>query len=136
MRTARDIIADHYAASDRRDLEGMVADLAEHCQWTEMAGSTCAGTYIGVEAIIENVFAGLAEHFDGFTFTLERLIDAGDEVIGIGHYSGTHRQDGQAFRARTLHLWQVKNGKIIRFEQFADTALLWPASSSIPGSRP
>jgi len=132
MRSPHQIVADHYAASDRRDLDGMLADLADHCQWTEMAGSPCAGTYVGVQAIIQNVFAGLAERFDGFTFTLERLIDAGDEVIGIGHYSGTHRQNGQPFRARTLHLWQVKHGKIIRFEQFADTAMLWPAPSSIP----
>jgi len=136
MRTPQQIVSDHYAASERGDLDGMLAYLAEHCQWTEMAGSTCAGTYIGAQAIIHNVFAGLAAHFDGFTFTLERLIDAGNEVIGIGHYSGTHRQNGQPFRARTLHLWQVKDGKIIRFEQFADTAMLWPEPPPIPKGTP
>jgi len=136
MRSAHQIISGHYAASERHDLDGMVADLADDCQWMEMAGSPCAGTYIGTQAIIHNVFAALAERFDGFTFTLERLIDAGDEVIGIGHYSGAHRQTGQAFRARTLHLWQVKDGKIIRFEQFADTVRLWPAPSSFPKTTP
>jgi len=127
MRSPHQIVAAHYAASERRDLEGMVADLADACRWTEMAGSPCAGTYVGAQSIIQNVFAALAERFDGFAFTLERLIDAGDEVIGIGYYSGTHRQNGQPFHARTLHLWRVERGKIIGFEQFADTALLWPA---------
>jgi len=121
MRSALQIIQGHYAASDRRDLDGMLADLAADCQWIEMEGSPCAGIYIGAQAIIQNVFVGLGERFDGFTFTLERLLDAGDEVIGIGHYSGTHRHTGQPFRARALHLWQVSAGKIIRFEQFADT---------------
>jgi len=124
MRSPRQIIADHYAASDRRDLEGMVADLAEDCRWIEMPGSPCAGTHIGMQAIIDNVFAALAGKFDGFSFALERLMDAGDEVIGIGHYSGTHRQTGTPFRARVLHLWQVNNEKITRFEQFADTAMM------------
>jgi len=124
MRNAYQIIADHYAASDRRDLDGMVADMAEDCRWIEMPGSPCAGTYTGVQAIIQNVFAGLAEKFDGFTFTLERLVGAGDEVAGVGDYSGMHRQTGTPFRARALHLWQVKHGKIIRFEQFADTAMM------------
>jgi len=136
MRSPYQIVADHYAASERHDLEGMLADLAEDCQWTEMAGSPCAGTYVGADAIIEGVFGGLARCFDGFAFTLERLLDAGDEVIGIGHYSGRHRANGAPFRARTLHLWQVKGGKIIRFEQFADTARLWPAPSSIPQGTP
>jgi len=126
MRTALNIIQDHYAASDRHDLDGMVADLADGCQWIEMPGSPCAGTYLGAQAIIAHVFAALVDKFDDFTFTLERLMDAGDEVIGIGHYSGTHRSTGQPFRARALHLWQLKNGQIVRFEQFADTLMMAP----------
>jgi len=132
MRSTRQIIADHYAASDRRDLDGMIADLAKHCQWIEMPGSPCAGTHIGAQAIIHNVFAALAQRFDGFTFTLERLIDAGDEVIGVGHYSGTHRQSGTPFRARALHLWRVEHGQITHFEQFADTAMMQSNQQDTP----
>jgi len=136
MQHAHTLISNHYAASDRHDLDGMLADIAADCQWIEMPGSPCAGIHVGKHAIVEHVFAALSGAFDGFAFTLERLIDAGaGEVIGIGHYSGVHRQNGQPFRARALHLWQVKGGKICRFEQFADTAMMAinPASSPIDG---
>jgi len=135
MHRARQIIAEHYAASDRRDLAGMVANLADGCQWIEMPGSPCAGTYVGAQAIIQHVFAALGEIFDGFSFTLERLIDAGDEVIGLGYYSGTRRQDGTPFHARALHLWQLEHGKISRFEQFADTAMMQPVADKLPSLR-
>jgi len=128
MRSTRQIIAEHYAASDRHDLEGMVADLAVGCQWIEMPGSPCAGVYVGAQAIIQHVFVALGERFDNFSFTLERLIEAGNEIIGLGHYNGTCRQSGIPFRARALHLWQVEHGKISRFEQFADTAMMLPPS--------
>jgi len=124
MRSARQIIADHYAASDRKDLDGMLADLAEDCRWIEMQGSPCAGTHIGVQAIKTHVFAALSRQFDDFSFTLERLIDAGDEWIGLGHYSGLHKKNALMFRARALHLWRVKNQKIVSFEQFADTLMM------------
>ena len=40
MRSNHQIIAYHYAASARHDLEGMLADLAADVQWTGMAGSS------------------------------------------------------------------------------------------------
>jgi len=121
MRSAFQVVSAHYAASERGDLAGMLADFAEDGQWTEMDGFPCRGTYVGRPPIMENVFAVLANQFDSYTFVLERLIDAGDEVIGIGHYSGTHKQTGKSFAARAVHVWSVKNGKICRFEQFTDT---------------
>lgn len=121
MRTAYEIVKAHYDANDRRDLPGMIADIAEDCRWTEMDGFPQRGTYIGPEAIVENVFKALGASFDGYSFTLERLLDAGDDVVGIGDYTGTYRQTGKSFRARVVHVWGVADGKIRRFEQFTDT---------------
>ena len=124
MKTNRRIIADHYAASDRRDLDGMFADVAEDVQWTEMAGFPCAGTFVGREAVVANVFAVLGREWDGFGFRLERLVDGGETVVGIGEYSGTHRATGKSMRARVVHVWQLEGGKVTRFEQFCDTRLV------------
>jgi len=121
MPSAFEIVKAHYAASDRGDLDGMIADFAPDCQWTEMDGSPCPGTYIGAQAIVENVFAALAQRFDHFAFSLERLLDAGNEVVGIGHYSATDKHTGKSFNVRAVHVWGVENGKICRFEQFTDT---------------
>ncbi|WP_106751770.1 nuclear transport factor 2 family protein [Pannonibacter carbonis] len=121
MRTPYQIIKDHYAASDRGDLEGMVADLAPDAAWTEMDGFPCRGTHVGREAIIREVFMRLGAEFDGYTFRLERLLDAGSSVVGIGDYTGTCKATGKPFHARVTHVWDVENGKVVRFEQFTDT---------------
>ena len=121
MRTAYEIVKAHYDANARRDLEGMLADIASDCQWTEMDGFPCAGTYTGPQEIVDNVFAALGKAFEGYTFELDRLLDAGDDVVAIGEYRATHRGTGKPFRARVAHVWGVAGGKIRRFEQFTDT---------------
>ncbi|WP_448955595.1 nuclear transport factor 2 family protein [Labrys neptuniae] len=121
MRSAYDIVKSHYEASDRRDIVGMLADVADDCRWTEMDGFPCAGTYVGAQAILDNVFKVLGRDFDGYTFSLERLLDADDDVIGIGTYTGSYKATGKAFTARVVHVWGARDDKIRRFEQFTDT---------------
>jgi ketosteroid isomerase-like protein len=127
MRTPYQIVADHYAASDRRDIEAMMADLAPDVQWTEMAGFPCAGTFVGRDAIIANVFAVLGRDWKDFGFTLERLVDGGETIVGIGGYAATNARTGRPMRARVVHVWDVQDGQVRRFEQFCDTLLVHQA---------
>lgn len=129
MRTPHQIIADHYAASDRGDIAGMVADLAPDVQWTEMAGFPCAGTHVGPVQVVERVFKVLGRDWDSYRFRLERLVDGGDTVVGIGDYSGSYRGTGKAMHVRVVHVWQVQGGLVRRFEQFTDTLLVAQAMS-------
>ena len=114
----------HYAGSDAHDMAAMMAPITPATAWTEMAGFPCAGTYVGAPAIIEGVFKRLGEDWDGYTFKLERLVDGGDTVVGIGTYSGTYRKTGKAMSVRVVHVWDLKDGKVERFEQFTDTKLV------------
>lgn len=129
MRTPHQIIADHYTASDRQDLPAMFADVAGDVQWTEMAGFPCAGTHVGPAQVIEKVFKVLGAEWEGYRFELERLVDGGDTVVGIGNYHGCHRKTGKTMRARVTHVWQVQGGKVRSFEQFTDTLLVAQAMS-------
>ncbi|QKC86619.1 nuclear transport factor 2 family protein [Mesorhizobium sp. NZP2077] len=121
MKTAYELVKAHYEANDRHDIAGMIADIADDCRWTEMEGFPCAGTYIGGPAVVENVFKALGSTFDDYTFTLERLLDAGSSAIGLGTYTGTHKKTGKSFSARVAHVWGASGGKIRSFEQFTDT---------------
>ncbi|ATA52393.1 MULTISPECIES: nuclear transport factor 2 family protein [Variovorax] len=124
MRTPYQIVADHYAASDRHDLAAMFADVANDVQWTEMAGFPCAGTHVGPAQVVEKVFQVLGAEWEGYRFVLERLVDGGDTVVGIGDYHARHRTTGKPMQARVTHVWQVQGGKVQRFEQFTDTLLV------------
>jgi uncharacterized protein len=118
------IVRDHYAASARGDIQAMMADVSPQARWTEMRGFPCAGTWTGPQAVIDNVFAVLGSQWDGYRFELERLVDGGDTVVGIGSYHGTFLATGKAMQARVAHVWQLQGGRVVAFEQFTDTLLV------------
>lgn len=124
MKSNLQIITEHYAASARGDIEAMMADLSPEVRWTEMAGFPCAGTWVGPEQIVEHVFKVLGSEWIDYRFSLERIIDGGNCIIGIGIYSGTYRHTGKTMSARVSHVWELSEGKVIAFEQFTDTLLV------------
>ncbi len=119
-----DIIAAHYAANDRGDLDGMLESFAEDISWTEAAGFPYAGTYVGPEAVTAYVFQRIQDDWDDYTVVIDELVDGGDVVVGIGTYSGTHRETGRFFAARVAHVWRLAGGRVVAFEQFTDTELV------------
>lgn len=127
MLTHFDIIKAHYAASDRKDLAGMLAHVSPTVEWTEMAGFPCAGTWVGPQAVIDNVFKVLGSEWDDYQFKLESLVDGGYVIVGIGTYSGTYRATGKSMRARVVHVWRLEGPQIVQFEQFTDTLLVHQA---------
>lgn len=119
-----DIITEHYAASDRGDLDGMLAPLADDVSWTEAAGFPYAGTYLGPDAVAAGVFQRIQDEWDDYTVAIDEVIDGGDVVVGIGTYSGTYRATGRFFAARVAHVWRLSDHKVVAFEQFTDTELV------------
>lgn len=124
MPTPLQTIKDHYAASDRGDIEGMLAPFAPDIRWTEMAGFPYAGTFIGPEAVRANVFNRLAQDWDGYRADPELYVSDGDQVVAFGTYSGTFQATGKHMRARFVHHWQLADGQVVRFEQYTDTAVV------------
>jgi ketosteroid isomerase-like protein len=78
--------------------------------------------YVGPQAVLEGVFARLGSEWDGFSATPEEIVGSGDTVIALGRYRGTFRASGVAVNAQFAHVWKVAGGKIVRFQQYTDTA--------------
>lgn len=127
--SALEVVKAHYAASERGDLDGMLAPLAPDARWTEAAGSTYGGTYVGVDAIRENVFHRIGADWASFSANVSDLLDAGDTIVALGDYVGVHRTTTKAMTARFTHVWRVEDGRVTAFEQVADTALILAAES-------
>ncbi|TPN84919.1 nuclear transport factor 2 family protein [Mesorhizobium sp. CU2] len=124
-----EVIKAHYAGSDAKDLAAMMAPITATTAWTEMTGFPYAGTYVGPDAVIAGVFKRIGEDWDGYTFKLEHLVDGDSTIVGIGTYSGTFRKTGKAMSARVAHVWTMRDGKAVSFEQFTDTKLVAAAMS-------
>ena len=95
--------------------------VAENISWTEARGFPYAGTYVGLKNITKNVFIRLGSEWIDYKFTPEDYVASDDKVIAYGTYTGKYKITGNSFEARVAHVWKLKNGKIISFEQFVDS---------------
>ena len=94
--------------------------------WTETAGSKYGGVYRSPEAVLENVFAKIQADFESFSIDVERLIDAGNVVVMQGHYVAKGKATGMSVRAAVAHVLEISDGKIVRFDEYVDSASINP----------
>ena len=127
MGTNSDIIRGLYAAFANGDVPGVVGALAGDIRWTEAEGFPYGGTYVGPDAVVDNVFARLGSEWDGFTAIPHSFVAEGETVVALGDYGGTYKATGKSFTAPFAHVWTVHDGKIVRFQQYTDTALVQAA---------
>ncbi len=67
-------------------------------------------------------FQSLAEAQDVLTFNPQEFIVQGDKVVVLGDYSWRVKATGREFGSDWAHVWTVKNGKLVGFQEYADTA--------------
>lgn len=104
--------------------QNLVKYAAENIVWTEADGFPYAGTYIGLENVMKNVFTRLGSEWIDYKFTPEDYVAGDDKVVAYGTYTGTYRVTGKSFNARVAHIWKLKDGRIISFEQFVDNQIV------------
>ncbi len=119
-----DTIADLYAAFARGDVRTVLAALAPNIRWTEAEGFPYGGTYVGPDAVMNNVFAKLGSEWNGFAAVPQELIASADTVVALGDYSGTYKVTGKSFKAPFVHVWTFRGSRVISFRQHTDTAVV------------
>ncbi|MEX0801612.1 MAG: nuclear transport factor 2 family protein [Dehalococcoidia bacterium] len=122
-----DVIRGVYAAFARGDVPAVLGAMDPQVEWTEAEGFPYPGTFVGPDAVLQGVFAPLGTEWDGYKVEPSEILDAGDAVVGLGHYSGRYKATGKEFRAPFAHVFRLKDGKIVGFVQYTDTALIQTA---------
>jgi ketosteroid isomerase-like protein len=64
----------------------------------------------------------LAAEWQGFSVAPVEILDAGETVVGRGYYSGTYNKSGRPVRAQFAHVFKIRDGKVVSFQQYTDTA--------------
>ncbi len=119
-----DAIRNVYAAFARGDIPVVLSILAPNATWTEAEGFPYGGTYIGPDAVLQNVFMKIGTEWDAYTATCNELVGSGDTVIALGEYSGTYKATGKSFKAPMVHVWKFSGDKVMSFIQHTDTVLV------------
>ena len=51
----------------------------------------------------------------------DEFLDAGDNIVALGHYSGKYKESGKSMKVPFAHVWTLRDGKIVKFVQYTDT---------------
>ena len=61
---------------------------------------------------------------DRYTVTPDEFYDAGDTIIVTGMYSGSYNATGKNMSTPFAHFWTLADGKVVKFVQYTDTAVM------------
>jgi ketosteroid isomerase-like protein len=83
------------------------------------------GDYEGHDGVF-SFFLTLVEHIES-EVTTESLFAAGDHVVQTGRTRGNVRANGASFDIPEVHVWELRDGKIVRYQSYIDTPAMLEA---------
>ncbi len=119
-----EIIKGLYEAFGTGNIPAVLGAFDANISWTEAAGFMYGGTYVGPDAVRENVFMKLGTEWEGFSAVPHQIVDGGDAVVGLGTYSGKYLKTRKSMSVPFAHAWTLKDGKITKFVQYTDTLVI------------
>lgn len=95
-----------------RDNKGSRRLFVPEIEWTQTKGFPRGGRYVG---------SGVREQWEGWKVVVKRYLDAGESVVALGVYEGTHLNIGRFVRVEFTRLIEFEDGRIVRFVHYTDT---------------
>jgi ketosteroid isomerase-like protein len=118
-----DIVKRAYASFKSGDMNALMATYANDVSWEVYGPSTIptAGVRKGLSGVQE-FFGMLDSAMSVQSFEPREFIAQGDQVVVLGDYSWKVKATGRTFTAKWAHVATLKDGKIVRFREYTDTA--------------
>jgi hypothetical protein len=83
------------------------------------------GDYEGLDGAF-TFFLTLVEHIES-QVTTDSLFAADDHVVQTGRTRGTVRANGASFDIPEVHVWELRDGKVVRYQVYIDTPAMLDA---------
>ena len=117
-----DLIANLYAAFARGDAGAILGAMDPAIVWNEAENFAYAdrNPYTSPAAVGQGVFLRVAQ-WENFQAKPVELLDAGGTVVALGRYTGTYKATGRKMDAQFVHVFRLREGKIVAFQQYVDT---------------
>ncbi len=111
-----------YRAFGTRDIEALLDLVSPDVVWGEPDNPLIpsAGTRRGIPGVIEWLRIG-SETETILSLEPQRFLAQGDLVAVIGRTTVTARPTGRTYETDFVHLVDVRDGKVVRFQEFFDT---------------
>ena len=106
------------------DIPAVGTAMDEIIEWHEAESFPYAdgNPYIGFEAILNGVFARIGAEWEYWNLTDLNYNEMSNNMILVtGRYQAKYKKNSAIINLQMAHLFSLKDGKIIKFQQFADT---------------
>jgi len=116
-----------YAAFGRGDIPTILETMSADIKWYQAESNPympSGEAWVGPDSVLNNLFMKLGTEWDGFAVHPRSFHGAGGSVIVEARYSGTYKPTGKSMDVQVCHVWDIKDGKVTRFQQYVDTAKL------------
>ena len=125
------LVQQAYQNIGRGDLQSLLNLLADDVQWQlpDMENVPFAGKWQGHEGV-RRFFAAVGAAQDVVEFEPLEFIAQGDQVVVIGHFIMRIKATNRDVGSDWAHVWSFKGGKIIRFREYVDTAVVSKAHTA------
>jgi ketosteroid isomerase-like protein len=115
-----DLVTGGYEDFNSGNIDGVLARFHEEIEWVEPGGGNSpSGTFTGPDSVANDVFGVVPENFDEFTVTVQEARDEGDTVVIRSRFQGRNKS-GSELDVEAEQTWEVRYGKLVRFENRVD----------------
>lgn len=118
------LIEKAYESLAARDYEAVMSHFAEDFVWIAADNSPLGdqSPYNGIAAVRSGVFERLEAGFEKLAVVTDEIFTAeGDRIVVLGYYHGKFRGQDEEFRTQVAHIWTVRDGRAVKFQQYLDT---------------
>ena len=120
------VVQDAYAAFGRGDIPAILNLLDENVTWKPVTGAAdyvpTAGERHG-KASVKEFFKILGESVQFERFEPREFVAQDDKVVALGRYTGK-TPGGRTFESEWVMIFTLRGGKVVTFQEFADSAAL------------
>ncbi len=124
MTSPTETVQSLYAAFGAGDMARLLGLVSDDVRWTfhgSLPGVPYLGTAVGKEAL-QRWFGQVAQEDDIQAFEPREFLAGGEHVTVLGWERTKVRATGGVFECDWVHVWTVRDGRVVRFEGFFDTA--------------
>lgn len=113
------IVRSAYESFATGDVPAVLALFDDASVWITPDSVEHGGTYHGPAGVGE-YFSHLPEHYAELSVVPDQYVEQGHAVVAIGVLRG-RSQSGVSFELPFVHVWSVRAGKAVHFQEFVDT---------------
>ena len=131
MKSNLEIVKEAYANFLQGDIPAMLESLSDNIEWElpQSAHTNFSGTFKGKEGVL-NFFHHVDNDNEFKEFAVDTYIADGDNVVALGHLAATAKNTGKTSSNKWAHVWTLRDGKVVKHYEYADTAEIRDAFSN------